>query len=139
LTQSEEELLRDELLRAAREVDATEGVADQYGSQRGISAVDQLFRIIKVRFLMVEIPILSVVALLEDIPEQGLSRGQVGTVVEGLDPGAYEVEFSDDSGQTYASLGLRCDQLIINAPPLPAQPSRGLSRPSCAAKKWRER
>jgi len=55
LTQSEAELLRDELLRAAREVDATEGVADQYGSQRGISAVDQLFRIIKVRFLMVEI------------------------------------------------------------------------------------
>jgi hypothetical protein len=69
---------------------------------------------------MTEIPMLSVVALLEDIPEQGLSRGQVGTVVEGLDPGAYEVEFSDDSGQTYASLGLRCDQLM----PLYYQPSR---------------
>jgi hypothetical protein len=31
LTQSDAEFLRDELLRAAREVDATEGVTDQYG------------------------------------------------------------------------------------------------------------
>ena len=49
-----------------------------------------------------EIEILSVVALLEDIPDKGLLRGQVGTVVENLAPGVYEVEFSDDSGQTYA-------------------------------------
>jgi len=55
---------------------------------------------------------LSVVALLEDVPEKGLLRGQVGTVVEGLAPGVYEVEFSDDSGQTYASLALRPDQLM---------------------------
>ena len=33
LTQSDAEVLRDELLRAAREVDATEGVADQYGQR----------------------------------------------------------------------------------------------------------
>ena len=61
---------------------------------------------------MTEIEMLSVVALLEDVPEKGLLRGQVGTVVEGLAPGVYEVEFSDDSGQTYASLALRSDQLI---------------------------
>ncbi len=53
---------------------------------------------------------LSVVALLEDVPEKGLLRGQVGSVVDDLAPGVYEVEFSDDSGQTYATLALRSDQ-----------------------------
>jgi hypothetical protein len=79
-----------------------------------ISAADQLFCIIEVRLAiaMAKFEMLSVVALLEDVPERGLLRGQVGTVVENLGPGVYEVEFSDDSGQTYASLGLRSDQLI---------------------------
>jgi hypothetical protein len=53
---------------------------------------------------MAGVEMLSVVALLEDISEKGLLRGQVGTIVERLAPGVYEVEFSDDSGQTYASL-----------------------------------
>ena len=61
---------------------------------------------------MPEFEMLSVVALLEDLPERGLLRGQVGTVVETLAPGVYEVEFSDDSGRTYASLALREDQLM---------------------------
>jgi hypothetical protein len=61
---------------------------------------------------MAEIEILAVVALLEDIPQKGLLRGQVGTVVESLAPGVYEVEFSDDSGQTYASIALRAEQLM---------------------------
>ena len=66
----------------------------------------------KVRFAMAEIEILSVVALLEDLPEKGLLRGQVGTVVEDLAPGVYEIEFSDDDGRTYASLALRAEQLM---------------------------
>lgn len=61
---------------------------------------------------MAEIEMLSVVALLEDVPEKGLQRGQVGTVVEDLAPRVYEVEFSDDTGRTYASLALRGDQLM---------------------------
>lgn len=61
---------------------------------------------------MTEIESLSVVALLEDVPNQRLVRGQVGTVVENLGPGVYEVEFSDDDGRTYASLALRTDQLM---------------------------
>jgi len=61
---------------------------------------------------MHEIPLLSVVALLEDIASQALQRGQVGTIVERLAPGVYEVEFSDDEGRTYASLPLRTDQLM---------------------------
>ncbi len=59
-----------------------------------------------------EIELLSVVALLEDVPSQALRRGQVGTLVERLAPGVYEVEFSDDEGRTYASLALHADQLI---------------------------
>jgi hypothetical protein len=61
---------------------------------------------------MAEIELLSVVTILEDVPEKGLLRGQVGTVVENLAPGVYEVEFSDEIGRTYASLALRPDQLM---------------------------
>ena len=57
--------------------------------------------------------LLSVVALLEDVPSHRLQRGQVGTIVERLKPDVYEVEFSDDEGRTYASLALRLDQLIV--------------------------
>ncbi len=56
--------------------------------------------------------LLSIVALLEDLPSRALRRGQVGTVVECVAPGVYEVEFSDDEGRTYASLPLRADQLL---------------------------
>jgi Domain of unknown function (DUF4926) len=61
---------------------------------------------------MTEIELLSVVAVLENVPQKGLIRGQVGTVVERLAPGVYEVEFSDDSGRTYASLALSTEQLM---------------------------
>lgn len=60
-----------------------------------------------------EIQLLDVVALTESLTEQGLRRGQVGTVVEELAPNVFEVEFSDDSGRTYASLALRADQLMV--------------------------
>jgi hypothetical protein len=60
------------------------------------------------------IQLLDVVALTEDLPEQTLWRGQVGTVVEILGDGvAYEVEFCDRHGRTYASLGLRPNQILI--------------------------
>ncbi len=55
----------------------------------------------------------DVVALLADIPDRLLRRGQVGTVVEELSPDIYEVEFSDDDGRTYATLALRVDQFIV--------------------------
>jgi hypothetical protein len=53
--------------------------------------------------MMADLELLSVVALTDDISGKGLLRGQVGTVVEKLGPGVYEVEFSDDAGRTYAS------------------------------------
>lgn len=59
------------------------------------------------------INILDVAALTEDLPERGLYRGQVGTVVESLAPGVFEVEFSDDEGRAYASLALEASQLLV--------------------------
>ncbi len=55
----------------------------------------------------------EVVALLEKVPGPGLVRGQVGTIVESLAPGVFEVEFSDNEGRTYASVALRSDQLLV--------------------------
>jgi hypothetical protein len=54
----------------------------------------------------------DVVALLEDLPEEGLKRGQVGTIIEEWEPGVYEVEFADTNGITYAQAALRADQLM---------------------------
>ncbi len=56
--------------------------------------------------------LLDVVALTEDLPERGLVRGQVGTIVEFLVPGAFEVEFCDNEGRTYAMLALKSSQLM---------------------------
>ena len=61
---------------------------------------------------MADIEMLSVVALLEDLPGEGLIRGQVGTVVENWTPGVYEVEFADDQGKTYAMAALKAEQLM---------------------------
>jgi hypothetical protein len=50
-----------------------------------------------------EVPsVLDVVALLTDLPAEGLPRGQVGTIVEQLDDKTLLVEFSDDQGRAYA-------------------------------------
>jgi Domain of unknown function (DUF4926) len=59
------------------------------------------------------VELLDVVALVEELPEQRLVRGQVGTVLDVLSPGVFEVEFSDDRGQTYAMLPLAAEQLIV--------------------------
>ncbi|MDF0665735.1 MAG: DUF4926 domain-containing protein [Nitrospira sp.] len=60
-----------------------------------------------------EIRVLDVVALTEDISDRRLLRGQVGTVVESLDPGVFEVEFVDNDGKTYAMLPLKSSQLLV--------------------------
>jgi hypothetical protein len=54
----------------------------------------------------------DVVALLEDLPEHDLKRGQVGTVVETWDDNLYEVEFADTRGVAYAFAALRPDQVM---------------------------
>jgi hypothetical protein len=60
-----------------------------------------------------DIELLDVIALTEDLPERGLRRGQVGTIVEVLTPGVYEVEFSDNEGRTYAQLAIPARQLLV--------------------------
>jgi hypothetical protein len=59
-----------------------------------------------------EIKRLDVVAITEDLPDVGLFRGQVGTVVEVYDPGEFEVEFNRN-GETYALATLPHDQLLL--------------------------
>lgn len=60
-----------------------------------------------------ELHLLDVVALVEDVPGERLQRGQVGTIVEVLAPGVYEVEFSDEEGRSYASTALRTAQVLL--------------------------
>jgi hypothetical protein len=59
------------------------------------------------------IRLLDVVALTEPLPEHGLARGQVGTVVEALAPDVFEVEFSADDGQAYAFASVPADKLLV--------------------------
>ncbi len=60
-----------------------------------------------------EIKELDVVALLHDIPEKCLLTGHVGTVVEILANGVFEVEFIDDNGRTYATSALKKEELLL--------------------------
>jgi hypothetical protein len=60
-----------------------------------------------------DIALLDVVAVTDDLPEKAIGRGQVGTLVDILDAGRFEVEFSDDEGRTYAQAALAGDQLIV--------------------------
>jgi len=65
--------------------------------------------------MMTTLPLLSSVALLEDLAGQGLSRGQIGTVVEHLECGeerALLVEFADENGETLALATLAAEQVI---------------------------
>ncbi len=54
----------------------------------------------------------DIVALIEDLPERGLSVGQVGTIAKILATDLYEVDFSNDQGETYAMLPLHHHQLL---------------------------
>ena len=57
--------------------------------------------------------LLDVVALMSDVSEKALQRGQVGTIVEVLAPGVFEVEFCDLEGRTYASAALPERHLMV--------------------------
>jgi len=58
------------------------------------------------------VKLLDVVALLGDKPEEGLVAGQVGTVVEVVAPGVFEVEFLDSNGRTVGLAELRREELL---------------------------
>lgn len=58
------------------------------------------------------VKLLDVVALLGDKPEEGLVAGQVGTVVEILGPGVFEVEFLNSQGRTVGLAEVRREELL---------------------------
>jgi hypothetical protein len=60
-----------------------------------------------------DLKLLDVVALLEDIPEEKLFRGEVGTIVEEFENNFVEVEFSDSDGVAYAFADLSKDKLLL--------------------------
>ena len=55
--------------------------------------------------------LLDTVALTHDVPSAGLKRGDLGAIVELLEPDAMEVEFVAASGRTQALLTLQADDL----------------------------
>lgn len=57
--------------------------------------------------------LLAAVALLRDLPERGLLRGQVGTIVEALDDATSLVEFSDDSSHACAIVRCPREALLV--------------------------
>lgn len=57
--------------------------------------------------------LLDAVALLADLPGNGLIRGQVGTVIEELDDATVLVEFSDDAGHAYAVVPCPRSELLV--------------------------
>jgi hypothetical protein len=57
--------------------------------------------------------LLDLVALLENLPELNLYRGQIGTIVDEYEPGVFEVEFSDNTGKAYAMETLTEEQLMV--------------------------
>ncbi|GEM_PF-285991 len=59
------------------------------------------------------VKLFDMVALVVDLPEYNLRRGQVGTVVEYLAPNIFEVEFNDQEGQVYESLALSTDKFVL--------------------------
>jgi hypothetical protein len=62
--------------------------------------------------------LLDVVALLSERSKEGLTRGQVGTIVEELDAETFLVEFSDEEGRAYAALPIgRTDLLVLHYVP----------------------
>lgn len=59
-----------------------------------------------------QIALYDVVALVADLPEHGLVKGQVGAVVLELAPDQVEVEFVDVNGKTYGLAPIPTKQLM---------------------------
>jgi hypothetical protein len=55
----------------------------------------------------------DVIELMVDIPEHNLRAGMQGTIVHCHPGDAYEVEFTDETGETLGLLALRPHQFII--------------------------
>ncbi len=56
--------------------------------------------------------ILDVVALVREDTQNGLHRGQVGTIIETIAPGLFLVEFANLNGEAYAFVDLSEGDLL---------------------------
>jgi hypothetical protein len=56
--------------------------------------------------------VFDVVAILHDLPEKNIIRGQVGTIIEKLDDNVFEVEFVNKSGETISIETLTGNELF---------------------------
>ena len=72
-----------------------------------------MLRDIRTAVKMPSAKLLDVVALLDDKPTIRLSAGQVGTIVELLAPGVFEVEFCDMEGRTIAFAELQRPEFLV--------------------------
>jgi len=63
--------------------------------------------------------LLDVVKLLVDYPEHGLLRGAVGTVIYEFPASelVYEIEFSNDKGETIVQIALRSEDVALYLEP----------------------
>lgn len=62
---------------------------------------------------MIKPELFDLVELLVDLPEHNLIMGEQGTIVEDYNDGCYEIEFSNDRGETIALCPLQIQQFII--------------------------
>jgi Domain of unknown function (DUF4926) len=53
------------------------------------------------------------VAILKNVPEKKVVFGQVGTIVEKLDEGVFEVEFADKSRETISEFAVKSEDLML--------------------------
>ncbi|MFZ1322351.1 MAG: DUF4926 domain-containing protein [Ignavibacteria bacterium] len=62
---------------------------------------------------MNKIKVTDVIALLADIPDKKLIKGQVGTIVEILSDNNYEVEFCNPKGETVSISPVESNNLLL--------------------------
>jgi hypothetical protein len=62
---------------------------------------------------MIEPELFDIVELLIDLPDRGLRAGMQGAIVECFGNHAFEVEFSNDEGETIEMLPLKSSQLVV--------------------------
>jgi hypothetical protein len=53
------------------------------------------------------------VAILKDLPEKKVVFGQVGTIVEELAEGVFEVEFANKFGETISEFAVKSEDLML--------------------------
>lgn len=60
-----------------------------------------------------KIKLYDTVAILKDLPEKKVVFGQVGTIVEELAEGVFEVEFANKLGETIAEFAVKNEDLML--------------------------